>query len=287
MHARVAVVGCGLIGGSFALALRAARQVDHVVGFDRDADTAARALALGIVDSVAPPARRRGPRRGLRARRDAGPQARAVFATIAPALGPAAIVSDVGSTKRDVIAAARESLATRCDASCRAIRSRVGSGTARMPPTRRLFRDRRVLLTPLAENDADTVAMVAAAWAACGARVDTIAADVHDAAFASVSHLPHLLAFALVAQIAESPDAALNLGLAGSGFRDFTRIAASSPEMWRDIALANRDALVADLDDYRARLDRLRAAVAAGDGGALDALFTKASAVRTDWREDR
>ena len=124
---------------------------------------------------------------------------------------------------------------------------------------------------------------MSAAWEACGARVERIAPERHDAVLAAVSHLPHLLAYALMVQIAEAPDADLKLGFAGGGFRDFTRIAASSPEMWRDIALANRDALLAELDDYRARLDAMRAAIAGSEGASLEALFRIASEARQRW----
>jgi prephenate dehydrogenase len=140
-----------------------------------------------------------------------------------------------------------------------------------------------VLLTPLPENDRAIVERVVAAWTACGATVQTLAADEHDRVLSAVSHLPHVLAYALVAQIADSPDAELKFGLAGSGFRDFTRIAASSPEMWRDIAIANRDALMVDLDAYRHRLEDLRAALAANDREGLEALFTRASIARKAW----
>ena len=181
-----------------------------------------------------------------------------VFAALAPHLGAHAIVTDVGSTKASVIAVAREALG---DAVARFVPGHPIAGRAVHGPDAAqadLFRDRRVLLTPLPENDDAVVARVEAAWRACGARVERIDVATHDAVLSAVSHLPHLLAYALVAQIADAPDAELKFSLSGGGFRDFTRIAASSPEMWRDVALANRDALLRDLDDYRAGLDRLR-----------------------------
>jgi prephenate dehydrogenase len=287
MFERVTLAGCGLIGGSFALALRAAGGVGEIVGFDRDAAVAERARELGIVDRVE--ARLADAVRGADLVVVATPvaAARDLFATIASALGDAAIVTDVGSTKRDVIGAARATLG---DAFVRFVpghpivgREVHGPDAAQLD----LFRGKRVLLTPAAETDAAAVARVAAAWTACGARVECIGADQHDVVLSAVSHLPHLLAYALVAEIAEAPDAELKFALASGGFRDFTRIAASSPVMWRDIVLANRDALLDDLDAYRTRLDAVRAAVAASDREALEALFRKASAARHAWHEDR
>ncbi len=287
MFTRVTIVGCGLIGSSFALALRAAGQVGTVVAFDRDPAVAERARQLGIADRVerrvedavagadlvliAVPVAQTGP----------------VLATMAPHLDRAAIVTDVGSTKLGVIAAARSALGA---AIGRFVPGHPIAGREVHGPDAAqvdLFRGRRVLLTPQAENPDAVVARVAAAWTACGARVDRLDAGAHDTVLSSVSHLPHLLAYALVDQIADAPDAELKFSLAGGGFRDFTRIAASSPEMWRDVALANRDALLRDLDEYRTRLDALRGYVAAGDGEAMRALFAKASAARTAWHPDR
>ena len=284
MFPRVTLVGCGLIGGSFALASKAARQVDEVVAFDRDPDIARRAVVLGIADRAAVEL--------LDAVRDADlvvvavpvAQTASLLALMRPALGPDTIVTDVGSTKRDVVVAARAALG---DAVGRFVPGHPIAGREVHGPEAAqadLFRGRRVLLTPMAENDEVVVARVAAAWVACGATVDRLDAAVHDAVLSSVSHLPHLLAYALVDQIAESADADLKLSLAGGGFRDFTRIAASSPAMWRDVALANRDALLRDLDDYRERLTTLRGWLVDGDGDALETMFTRASGTRTRWR---
>ena len=287
MFRRVAIIGCGLIGGSFALGLRAAAEVDEVVAFDLRLDVAQRAVALGIADRAEPRIAAAVDGADLvvvavpvRAIAD-------VFKTLVGGLAFDAIVTDVGSTKGNVVAAARATLGSAIDRFVPghpiAGREVHGPDAARAD----LFRGRRVLLTPIAETDETAVAGVAAVWTACGARVDRIAVDVHDAVLSSVSHLPHLLAYALVAEIADADDAALRFSLAGGGFRDFTRIAASDPVMWRDIALANRVRLLDDLDAYRARLDRLRATLDAADAEGLEALFRKASAARVAWHEDR
>ncbi|MBN8481524.1 MAG: prephenate dehydrogenase/arogenate dehydrogenase family protein [Xanthomonadales bacterium] len=285
MTRSIALFGTGLIGGSFALALRRRHPDLHVVGRDRDLEAARRALELGFIDTIAGSV--------ADAVRDADlaflavpvAQMPGLFAEIAATPVPAdLVITDAGSTKGDVVDAARGAL---------------GTGVARFVPGHpiagrevhgpdaalaSLYEGRDVILTPLVENPPAVVARVHAAWTACGARVTRMPVEQHDRVLAAVSHLPHMLSYALVAQIVDSADAALKLGLAGAGFRDFTRIAASSPEMWRDIALANRTALLAELDDYIGLVHGLRGAIDAGDGGALEALFDKASRTRQAWK---
>lgn len=280
---RVAIVGCGLIGGSLALAARAAGVVREVVVTDRDPSAADRAVALGIGDRAAPTASDAVVGADLVVIGTPVAQVGAILRTIAPVLARDAVITDVGSTKRDVVAAAAPALG---DAFPRFVPGHPIAGREVHGPDAALadlFRDKRVLLTPHDRIDADALACVEALWTACGARVSRLDATAHDQVLSAVSHLPHLLAYLLVAQIADAADASLKFDLAGGGFRDFTRIAASSPEMWSDIAIANRDALLDDLDDYRARLDALRASVAASDRPAIEALFTKASIARGAW----
>jgi prephenate dehydrogenase len=148
-----------------------------------------------------------------------------------------------------------------------------------------LYRGKKVVLTPLPENAPDHVERVAAAWRACGALIHQLAPAEHDKVFAAVSHLPHLLAYALVDDIAAKPHAGLLFQYAASGFRDFTRIAGSSPEMWRDISLANRAALLTELDAYLAQLGAVRAMLAASDGAALERVYANAQRARRDWIE--
>jgi len=276
---RVAVVGVGLIGGSFALALRAAGACGHVAGIGRGAANLELARARGIVDAVATDA----------ADADlilvATPVAQyaRVLAALAPGLKPTALVTDAGSTKRDVVAAARAALGAKIAQFVPAhpIAGAEKSGAAAADAT--LFRGRRVLLTPLAENAAADVQAVEDAWRACGARVGRMSAEEHDAVFAAVSHLPHLLAYALVHEVAGRGNSAQLFGYAAGGFRDFTRIASSHPEMWRDICTANRDRLLDELDRYVAKLRALRPLVESGDGAALERLFVEARAARERW----
>lgn len=280
---RVAVIGVGLIGGSFALALKAAGACAHVVGAGRSEANLRAALDCGAIDSAAsdPAAAARGADLVLVATPVA--QFKPVFASLAPALGPRALVTDAGSTKRDVVAAARASLAGRLPRFVPA-HPIAGSEESGVRAARAdLFRGKKVVLTPLAENDPEDLARVEAAWLLCGTRVFRMSAEEHDAVFAAVSHLPHLLAFALVHEIAGRSNSEQLFGYAASGFRDFTRIASSDPEMWRDICAANRDALLSELDRYLAQLQGVRADLAAGDRAALERLFAAARAARARW----
>jgi prephenate dehydrogenase len=206
----------------------------------------------------------------------------AVLQAIAPALPPRAVVTDVGSTKANVIEAARGALA-RDGAFRRFVPGHPIAGRE-LPGVEhadaRLFEGKLVITTPVPETDGAARARVEALWAGAGAKVATMDVAEHDRIFAAVSHLPHLLAFALVAAIATEPDGARRLGYAGAGFRDFTRIAASSPEMWRDVCVANREALGAELKRYRALLDELQRALDAGDARTLERTFAIAAAAR-------
>jgi prephenate dehydrogenase len=283
---KLVVVGVGLIGGSFALALRAAGAVDTVVGIGRGQANLDTAQRLAVVDRAAAlDTDWTVELRDADVVLVAAPVAQypALFAAMAGKLDAHTIVTDAGSTKQDVVAAARAAFGAALPRFVPAhpIAGTEHSGAAAAFPA--LFRNRNVVLTPLAETDPAATATVAALWETCGSRVRMLDAATHDRVFAAVSHLPHLLAFALVDALAARPDAEEIFRFAASGFRDFTRIAASSPEMWRDIALANRDALLAEIAAYRAQLDRVAAMVAAGDGAAMEAVFTSARAARRAW----
>jgi len=276
---RVAVIGVGLIGGSFALALKAAKLCGHVVGIGRSAANLQLAKERGIIDSIAAQA----PDADLVLVATPVAQFPAVLAALAPQLKPSAIVMDAGSTKRDVVAAARAALGTQISQFVPAhpIAGAERSGAAAASAD--LFRGKRVVLAPLPENAAASLAAVEAAWTACGARVTRMSAEEHDAVFAAVSHLPHLLAYALVHEFAGRGNSAQLFGYAAGGFRDFTRIASSHPEMWRDICVANREPLLAELDRYAAKLRALRPLLERGDGAALEKLFAEARAARERW----
>jgi len=284
-EAVLAVVGVGLIGGSFAAALRAAGHVGRVLGVGRNPVSLQRALALGLIDEAVEPedAARRADLVLLAT--PVGGLAR-VLVRMRPHLRPGIVLTDAGSTKAEVAQAARAALgeAVGCFVPGHPI-----AGAERTGPEAAdagLYRQRTVVLTPLPENPAEAVERVRACWRACGAQVIDMDAGAHDRVLASVSHLPHFLAAAYMAQVADAPDAAQRLALAGTGFRDFTRIAAGSPEMWRDIFLSNRAALQAELAAVRAVLEQAEGALRAGDGAALQALLEHAAQARRGWRKE-
>ena len=278
---KLAIVGAGLIGGSFALALKQAGAVREVLGVGRNPARLTDARELGLIDRAVDWAQA-GQADCILLALPVG-DTEAVLQQLAPHLKPGAIVTDAGSTKANVVAAARAALGERfadfVPGHPIAGSEQSGPGAARSD----LYRGKRVVLTPQADTRASALAMVRALWEAAGAQVDTLDADLHDRVFAAVSHLPHLAAFALVDELAQRPDGDTFFRFAASGFRDFTRIAGSSPEMWRDIALANREAVLAELDAYLAALRSLRQAVAGDDAEALLKLFSRARNARESW----
>jgi prephenate dehydrogenase len=292
---KLVIFGVGLIGGSLARALRERGEsggARTVIGVGRSAASTERALALGVIDAAAAlddTAALRDALAGADFVLLAAPvaQTQPLLERIAPYLDAHTVVTDAGSTKSDVVAAAHAALGARIGQFVpgHPIAGRESSGVDAALPD--LYVNRNVVLCPLAENPAPTVERVAAMWRATGALVREMAPAQHDRVFASVSHLPHVLSFALVEQILNSPDAALKFSFAAGGFRDFTRIAASSPEMWRDVCVANRAALLDELDAYAAVLARLRTAIEAGDGAALEAVFARSRVARSQWQEQR
>ena len=280
---KVVIIGVGLIGGSFALGLKRAGMVGEVVGIGRHPEATARALELGIVDSVS--TSYEDALRGADLVLLAAPVAQTgpILKALLPYLEQGTIVTDAGSTKCDVVAAAREALQDRVH---QFVPGHPIAGSESNGPDAALaglYQGKKVVLTALPENAAQDVDRVAAAWRACGAIIHTLSPEDHDRVFAAVSHLPHLLAYALVDDVAAKPHADLLFQYAASGFRDFTRIAGSSPEMWRDISLANRAALLTELDAYLAQLTSMRAMLAAADGAALEAVYTNAQRARRAW----
>ena len=281
----VAIVGVGLIGGSFALAMRRAGAAGRVVGVDRDAQALERAAALGVIDTAAESASEAAAGADLVfvsvPVRAMGP----VLHDVALGLGPGAVVTDAGSTKADVVRTAAEELRGRLPQFVpgHPIAGRESSGVE--AATAELFKGARVVLTPGPGTAPEATALVRACWEACGARATEMTAEAHDRIFASVSHLPHLLAFGLVDDLAGRSNAPLLFSHAASGFRDFTRIAGSHPEMWRDICVANRVALLEELDAYLGELARLRMMLVEGDGDGLEAVFERARRARNAWAE--
>ena len=284
---KVVVFGVGLIGGSFALGLKAAGQVDEVVGFGRSLGSLTQALDLGIIDRVGANPCQEVVDADLVLLATPVGQMPEIMARIAPYLGSHTLVTDGGSTKCDVVAAAGVHFGGKIGQFVPAhpIAGAENSGAAAARAD--LYREKKVVLTPLPENRVLDVARVRSAWEWCGAQVYSLQPEEHDRVFAAVSHLPHLLSFALVHDLAVRENSEQFFAFAASGFRDFTRIAASHPEMWRDICLANREALLEELDRYRAQLDDLRAALARSDGEALEETFSVARQARRAWAEGK
>ena len=283
---KLVVIGVGLIGASCALATRRTGVTREIVGIGRSRENLDRALAKGAID------------RALmltddwtREIRDADfvliaipvAQYRDTLAALAPALPAGAVVTDAGSTKQDVVAAARETLGDRLSGFVPAHPVAGSERSGADAADANLFVGRQVIVTPLPETSPSALQCVERFWTMCGARVARLDAARHDRILAAVSHLPHLIAFALVAELASRPDSAEYLGNAGSGFRDFTRIAGSSPEMWRDVALANRDALLVELAAFRSAIDALILSIEHADRAALDTMLERAATMRRRW----
>jgi len=282
---KVVIFGVGLIGGSFALALHKANVVSEVVGFGRSEATLQQAQQLGIINRI-----------GQNVAAEVGdanlvllamPVAKmaAVFSCIAPHLGSHTLVTDAGSTKRDVVAAAYTNLGDKVTQFVPAHPIAGGEKSGSSAAFSDLYQGKKVVLTPLPENSPETVARISQVWTLCGATVSELTPQQHDEVFAAVSHLPHLLSFALVNNLAKRDNRELLFSFAASGFRDFTRIAESSPEVWRDISLANRDALLCEFKQYSAELNLLSQALENSDAAKLEEIFSRAREVRSEWAD--
>lgn len=282
---RVVIAGVGLIGGSFAAALRRAGMVERIVGIGRRPEPLAEALQLGLIDEAQQDWAVALKGADLVLLATPVGQMDAIMAAMAPHIEPDTLVTDGGSTKADVIDAIYSHLGAHI---ANVVPAHPIAGAEKSGPTAAtadLFVGKKVVLTPLPENSARAIETVRAAWAACGAQMHQMSPQEHDRVFAAVSHLPHLLAFGLVHELAERANGEQLFKYAASGFRDFTRIAGSHPEMWRDICIANRQALLAELDAYLAELAYLRAVLMQGDGRALETLFAQAREARNAWAE--
>ena len=284
MFKQLGVIGCGLMGGSFALAMRQAGLVRRVVGYSRSPSTTAQAVALGVIDVAADSALKAMMGSDIVLMAVPVAATEATLRAIAEQVQPGVLIMDVGSTKRDVVDTARRVLKDRC-ASFVPAHPIAGSERAGVEHAdAELYRNRQVILTPLAQTDPDLLQLATDVWHALGARVLRMTPEDHDAAFAAVSHLPHMVAFAYICGLANQPLGNDYLSLAGPGFRDFSRIAASDPAMWRDVLLANREEVLNQGKLFRDALNQLMTAMLSGDGPALEALIRQASERRSAWR---
>ena len=283
MFDQLGLVGCGLMGGSFALALKRAGFVRRVVGFSPSEATRQRALDMGVIDAAALDASQAAHGSDLVLVAVPVAATQSTLESLATALSPHGLLMDVGSTKRDVVQAATLALGDKLATFVPAhpIAGKEVSGVAHADVD--LYTGCQVILTPIAQTGTTQLAKAQAVWAALGAQVRTMSALEHDSAFAAVSHLPHMLAFAAMNALNAQDQGAHFLSLAGPGFRDFSRIAASDPAVWRDILHANRDQLLVQSEHLREALQAFETALTQGDSAALQALITAASQSRAAW----
>ena len=283
MFQRLALIGCGLMGGSFALALRQADLVQHITGFSASEETRQRALELKVIDQACNSVAEAVQGADLVLLAVPVGAMQSSFAAMRSALAPQALLMDVGSTKCDVIAAAQAHLGERlsCLVPAHPIAGKEVAGIEHAEAT--LYQARRTILTPLPQNSIRQIKMASEVWTAIGSHVSHMTPEAHDATFAAVSHLPHLLAFAAVNALTAQPQGAAFLEMAGPGFRDFSRIAASDSAVWRDILSANHTEVLTQLAHFRRALDAFENALKQGDNAALQQLIQQASAVRSGW----
>lgn len=278
----LAVVGVGLIGGSFAAAMRQAGAAQTILGAGRQSQTLARAQRLGLIDKAVSLEEAAATADFVLLSVPVGATG-AVLARMAPHLRPGTLLTDAGSTKADVAQAARSALGERIGQFIPG--HPIAGAEATGPEAARadLYQGRTVVLTPLPENPEAGRRLLRGAWEACGARVVNMQPEAHDAALASVSHVPHFLASVFMGQVAAAADSDQRMALAGTGFRDFTRIAAGSPEMWRDIFLANRHAVLEELARFRAALEQAEQTLRDDDAQGLYDFLERAALARRFW----
>ncbi len=284
MFKQLGVIGTGLMGGSFALALKRAGLVQRVIGYSKSPSTTERAKKLGVIDDAAESALLAVSGSDIVLIAVPVAATEATFKAIRHLVEPGCLFMDVGSTKRDVVDAARRVLKERVASFVPAhpIAGKEAGGVQHADAA--LYQGRQVILTPLSSTDPALLQKAADVWSAIGCQVLKMTPDDHDAAFAAVSHLPHLLAFAYFSAIAHQPAGADYLTLAGPGFRDFTRIAASDPMVWRDILMANREEVLKQSLRFRHTLDAIEHVMRSGNGEALEDLIRQSADARANWQ---
>ena len=285
MFKQLSLIGCGLMGSSFALAIQRAGLVEHVTGFSPSPASTEMALQMGVIDKVAASAALAAQGADLVLLAVPVSATQSTLQAIAKVIHKDTLVMDVGSTKGDVVLAARNGLGTLlpCFVPAHPICGKELSGVRNAEAD--LYAGKKVILTPLPETAPAQLMLARQLWTALGSHVSEMSADTHDAAYAAVSHLPHLLAFAMMHSLQGQDQGEQYMALAGSGFRDFTRIAASEPAMWRDILLANRDELLAQSHLFQQSLQALEQLITAGDARQLHGAITEASQARTRWAQ--
>ena len=284
MFEQLGLIGCGLMGGSFALALKRAGLVKRVVGYSKSPSTTERARQMGVIDVEAPSALLAVSGADIVLLAVPVSATEATFNAIRHLITANTLVMDVGSTKRDVVDAARRVLRDNigCFVPAHPITGKEVSGVEHADCN--LYVGKQVILTPIERTYTAQLNKAISLWTALGCNVVQMSPQAHDAAYAAVSHLPHLIAFTLMNSISNQAQGADFLSLAGPGFRDFSRIAASDSKMWRDILIANREELLAQSKIFQQTLQSLEKLIAASDGDALERQLEKASETRANWR---
>lgn len=284
MFEQLGLIGCGLMGGSFALALKRAGLVKRVVGYSKSPSTTERARQMGVIDVEAPSALLAVSGADIVLLAVPVSATEATFKAIRHLAGPNTLIMDVGSTKRDVVDAARRVLRDNVGAfvPCHPITGKEVSGVEHADAD--LYAGKQVILTPIERTFTIQLQKATDLWTALGCHVIKMSPQAHDAAYAAVSHLPHLIAFALINGITGQDHGKDYMSLAGPGFRDFTRIAASDPKMWRDILIANREELLAQSKIFQETLQSLEQLISSSSGDVLEVLIEKASETRANWR---
>ena len=283
MFRQLGLIGCGLMGGSFALALKRAGLVKHVVGYSKSPSTVITAQKMGVIDQMAESALMAVSGADIVLIAVPVSATEATLRAIRHLVHPNTLFMDVGSTKGSVVEAARRVLRERLPSFVPAhpIAGKEVAGITHADAT--LYQDCQVVLTPVLETDMNLVERARAAWTGVGAQVRVMTPEAHDAAFAAVSHLPHILAFAYFNAVSRQPAGRDYLSLGGPGFRDFTRIAASNPDVWRDILMANREEILKQTQRFRHALDAMEHVIKTGNTEALEALIRSASEARAGW----
>ncbi|WIT10751.1 prephenate dehydrogenase/arogenate dehydrogenase family protein [Paucibacter sediminis] len=284
MFNQLGVIGCGLMGGSFALALKKAGLVKRVVGYSKSPSTTETAKKLGVIDIAAESALLAVSGSDIVLLAVPVAATEATLKAVKHMVDPGVLFMDVGSTKCDVVEAARRVLGKQFGSFVPAhpIAGKESAGVQNADAG--LYQGRQVILTPLPQTNAALVQKATDVWSALGCQVLKMTPQNHDAAFAAVSHLPHLLAYAYFSAVAKQPAGRDYLSLAGPGFRDFTRIAASDPAIWRDILLANKAEVMAQSKRFRDMLDLLEQVMQNDDAQGLETLLRQASEGRSQWQ---
>ena len=290
---KIVIFGVGLIGGSVALALKKAAAAPKIVGVGRNIENLKTAIDLGVIDEAESDIAKAVADADLVLIATPVAQTPKILEAIIPHLSAHTVVTDAGSTKSDIQAYVKNA-SKQVTNPQHFLSQFVGghpiAGAEKSGVTAAkadLFIGKNVVLTPNENTSKDALKLVRELWQSAGANVSEMTAQAHDQIFAAVSHLPHLLAFALVNDLANRPNAKQLFDFAASGFRDFTRIAGSSPEMWRDISLANKTALLSELEAYQAEISALQHLLKNEDSQGLQTMFEHASQARQAWQKDR